>query len=440
MIAKVAQWVVEKAKGLWKKGKEAVKAGVAAVVEWWREKKPFKSVNGADHTLKFQGEAKDATLYVNRVDTPLSNYIGKIRQSGVQIPQRVTDIQEEIYSLRVRFEHGDVPERLGQPGQKIGKRISELLKELGKEMEKLPDPVRPDQNLVMPESKLVKNESWETTASDAGLNANSFDGKVVEVKPLSIKPGSLVGSFASYESELFKSVKRRGVYDKGHLLGAHVYGPGDSTGGRWNLAPITKTANRNMTSIEDKIHRLIFNKNRVLWIKVTVDYPKPTTIDPHHPIRAEYFLPTKISYELKTMKPPKVSSDQDPAEVNKARESGENWIEHAVVPVDPVKSNPPINEPLDIRTLNTTPRKTICDITKVIQPFAEAIVKYARSHGFRDKLDFESKMTDAATTKILVLRIGQANPYDPTQKEVDENAKKISKHIDKNLIWIHEQE
>ncbi len=322
VVRKLQRAMLKVAKGA-KKAVGTVRSKAAAVLQWWRAKKPFKSANDADHTLLFQGEARDATLHIRSVDTPLSNYIGKIRQNGVQIPQRVTDIQEEIYSLRVRFvKHStgdELKERRAHPGDETGRRISQLLNELGNELEKIPDPDRPGQNLVMPESKIVKNESWTTPANAAGLNADSYDGKLVEVKPLSIKPGALAGSDARYRSELFKSVEMRGGYARGHLLGAHIFGPGDSNGGRWNLAPITEAANRNMTNVENRIHSQIFNRNKVLWLKVTADYPRNPTIDPHRPIRAEHYLPTKFTYKLQTMRP-KTFTNQDPAEVNRARE------------------------------------------------------------------------------------------------------------------------
>ena len=150
----------------------------------------------------------------------------------MEVPQRVTDIQEEIYSLRVRFDRNSAAPRDAHIQAK--RRVDAFLgywNELGDELKKLPDPDRAGQNLVMPETKLVKNESW-STLKVTHLTGDSDDGKIVEVKPLSIKPGSLAGSEASYESQLFKAVKTRGVYVKGHLLGAHVYGPGDSNGGR----------------------------------------------------------------------------------------------------------------------------------------------------------------------------------------------------------------
>ena len=46
------------------------------------------------------------------------------------------------------------------------------------------------------------------------------------------------------------------------------------------LLPITQTANRNMTKVENLIHDLVFTRNKVLWIKVTADYPKSPKINP----------------------------------------------------------------------------------------------------------------------------------------------------------------
>jgi hypothetical protein len=426
------------------RGVKAVGSGVQAIREWWRARKAFKAANGAQHTLLFRGEGRDASLIVQSVDAPLSNYIGRIRQSGIAVPQRVTDIQEEIFDLRTRY----VPEPAGDqgsgedakrprtrgrrahPSEDSGKRIAALLNELGEELKKLPDPDRPGQNLYMPPSRIVERKSWPTSAAAAGLSGGSEDGQYVEVRPLSIRPGSLHGSQAGYRSPLFRAVEPRGVYDRGHLLGAHLYGPGDANGGKWNLTPITVPANRSMTSVENKIHGLVFTQNKVVSLKVTVGYPQSPSVPAGAPIKAEHFLPTTIRYDLRLMEP-KANPSTNADEVNRARELPDGWVEGTPVPIAEIRSNPPLATALDVESLNVATGKTIREKSGASARFAEALVNLASRRQFRNKQDFLDTMADAATTKVLKLD----DRYDPTQESIDENAARVAAKIGDDLRW-----
>jgi len=53
-------WIVKMAKALFAKGK----AAVGAVVDWWKQKKPFKTKAGHDHEVSFEGEEKNAVAMV----------------------------------------------------------------------------------------------------------------------------------------------------------------------------------------------------------------------------------------------------------------------------------------------------------------------------------------------------------------------------------------
>lgn len=427
-------WLIDRALSAGRWLMDMLRAGAAAVMEWWRRRKPFRSSNGADHTLLFQGEAGGAALHVRSVDTPLSRYIGRIRQAGTPIPQRITDIQEEIYSLRVRFVRhtgeSEVRERRAHPSIDVGERISELLNELGEELKKLPDPDRPGASLVMPVTELVEHESQSTDAAAAGLSGNSEDGRRVEVKPLSIRPGTLRGSDASYSSELFTAVEnRRGTYVRGHLLGAHLYGPGESNGGRWNLTPITEAANRAMTSVENRLHSLVFTQNKVLWVKVRAQYPLNPMIVATRPIRAEHFLPTTISYEIQTMKP-KVIANQDPAEADRARESGANWEPDASIPVSEIQSRPPLDAPIGgTQTLNNTPDRLIRTKTGASQAFSQGLVTYINEFGhFDNKRAFIEQMSAAEG------KLHRGADY-PSQATIDQHTRKVADQLNDDLTW-----
>jgi len=398
----------------------AVRSGVESVMQWWNERRGFSTSDGRSHTVFFAGEGAAATLRVRSTERPLDAYIAALRgnidvEAHGETLNNITRLQNEINTLRTRtVQHstGSTEERLAQPGQQSGQEISEKLGELAGELAKLPDPGGQEgESLVMPPSRITTRETKTTDDARAGLTAPSVDGEVVEIKPLSIDPGGNAGSAASHYSSLYNAVNRRqGTYVAGHLLSAHIYGPGHEA---WNLTPITGTANNNMSSsVENPIHDLIFSQNKVLRYKITAHYPDSPVPGPH--IAAEGFLPTSLSFELKALKlkesveqaanqlPPDRRADA----LNTARRSPDNWEDDNAASVTSprtVTSTPPLNVQPNIPNLNTTTRAQIIQNTGVTQTFAEAVVNYSRQNPFEDLPEFQAKMSNAAETGILVL-------------------------------------
>lgn len=377
----------------------AVRRGVARVIQWWRERRPFRSRSGSNHTLLFQGSETNARLYVRSTERPLAEYIAQfdVNIHGAIIARIIT-IQDEIERLRTRTVHhtsGRTEERLAQPSVDTGNQINTKLTELSAELAKLPDPSgQTGENLVMPPSRMTSSgQTHATNNPAAGLSGPSADGVEVEVKPLSINPGTLVGSSAapSAFSPLLRKVRERaGTYVAGHLLGAHLYGPGNQV---WNLVPITVAANNNMSARENRIQSLIFNENKVVSYKVTASYSSST---PGPKLAAEGFLPRQITFVAKTMKlNPSVSGD-----INEARRLPANWVDDSPISLAPVTSTPPLNDNLNVPNLNSA---TGADITAkgVSADFARAIVRHAREQSFQNLADFQSKMSNAEATQIL---------------------------------------
>jgi hypothetical protein len=259
-------------------------------------------------------------------------------------------IQNEIAELRTRavsHTSGETDERLGHPSQEAGAKIAQKLRELATELEKLPDPDgEAGESLVVPPTQVVTRTVRPTTRAEASLTADSIDGEVVEVQPLSIRPGpGLAGSAASAYSPLYRAVNQReGTYVAGHLLSAHVFGPGNQF---WNLAPITRSANGLMSSgVENRIHDLVFIENKVVHYKITAS-GSPRTPGPVIP--AEGFLPRQLAFEVHTMKlNPSVESAAagTPGGLDATRMQPQNWQDDASISIAPVPSLPPLNAPL----------------------------------------------------------------------------------------------
>jgi len=366
-------WLIDRALAAGRWILDRLRAGAAAVVGWWRARQPFRSVDRRDHTLLFHGEGESAVLYSHTVQRPLTEYVGRLRTrpdaaAHQQTFANIDRIQNEIRTLRTRtVDHsgGRVEERLDQPSQEAGRLIAGKLQELADQLALLPDPEGAGESLVVPPTRVVTQTIRSTGDARASLSGVSSDGEVVEVKPLSIRPGTgLAGSVASAYSPLYRAVTQRaGTYVAGHLLSAHVFGPGNQF---WNLAPITESANQRMASgVEDRIHNLVFVDNKVVHYTITAHYPSSATPGPVIP--AEGFLPRQLTYLVKTMKlkaSVETAAAQTPGGLDAARMVPENWEDDAAIPFDPVPSNPPLNAPIG-ETTSDRVLQTITDNAEI---------------------------------------------------------------------------
>jgi hypothetical protein len=227
---------------------------------------------------------------------------------------------------------------------------------------------------------------------------------------------------------------RPGLYARGHLLGAHLFGPGDATNGTWNLAPITEAANRAMTRVENQIHELIFTRNKVVAFKVAVTYPDSPTVPANAPSPIEYFLPTRIVYEVKTLRLTAQPQTATPAAVNAARLIAANWIPDESVSVPPIDSTPPKDQPLNVQTLNTFSPESLRE-RGVSKDYAEAIVSLRGQRHFVNKQDFLMRMQNAAATGIMVLASATGVRYNPRQTTIDTYTAVLDAALTDDLRW-----
>jgi hypothetical protein len=346
-------WLIDRALAAGRWLLDRLRAGVAAVVQWWRERRPFRAANGAEHHIMFRGEEANAVLFVGSVERPLEEYLQRIdaRIYGERLAaiRRIQDSINEFRRRTVQHSTGIAQERMAHPSQESGRQISQLLRALAVELATLPDPDHPEQSLVMPPSRITVMQTKPTSGAEAGFTGNSRDAEIVDIKPLTVHPGPLAGSEASAYSPLLLAVReqRPRAYAAGHLLGAHLYGPGHVP---WNLAPITISANNLMTSrIENPLHGRIFNENQIIHYRVQVRYPSNPSPGPQ--VAGEGFLPTQISFVVKTMKlKPEVAATaaRTPGGIDRARAIAENWQDDESIPFEPIPSTPPLDVPTGI--------------------------------------------------------------------------------------------
>jgi hypothetical protein len=114
-IQKGLDWLLTKARPVVRKieralrkavagGKKAgakVKAGVAAVFQWWKNKKPFTTTTGKKHNLLFIGEKQAAKLVVRTVETDVPDLLRKNGPFHKSVETSGTKAQKASYTAAV---------------------------------------------------------------------------------------------------------------------------------------------------------------------------------------------------------------------------------------------------------------------------------------------------------------------------------------------------
>ena len=85
-------WIVEKAKSLWKSAKGAVQS----VLDWWRMKQPFKADDGSSHTLLFKGEDESAQLVFETTPTQLESFLSSLPNPTPDQAKLISAISTDI--------------------------------------------------------------------------------------------------------------------------------------------------------------------------------------------------------------------------------------------------------------------------------------------------------------------------------------------------------
>jgi hypothetical protein len=96
VLLKVANWIADKAKGLWGKAKVAV----GKVKAWWENKKAFTTKDGQTHELLFKGAKHYAQLVVHSAETEVPELLNTMRE---RIMKSGTPSERTAYKNAVTF-------------------------------------------------------------------------------------------------------------------------------------------------------------------------------------------------------------------------------------------------------------------------------------------------------------------------------------------------
>jgi hypothetical protein len=230
VLLKVAKWIWEKGKALVGKVVGTVKAGAAAVVNWWKARSKFKADDG-EHTLMVEGSPQKPSVMIASVPQSLREYLAAnlSAKDMKAIEPLLVAVETEVTTIGKT----EKPET-GQ--QRIQKRLDDLRDALEGVLKfEVPPTVivnKPSSNLakrvyVKPLSRLAGN----TAPSDDTSSLASYN---------SARPGQML-------MNQLNTAKKGGTgWARLHLVSYRLMGPNAF----WNLVPGDANANADMKRIE----------------------------------------------------------------------------------------------------------------------------------------------------------------------------------------------
>ncbi len=277
-------WLIDKAKGIF----EAVKGAVGAVADWWRERL-YPKIDGEKHTLRFQGEAALAELYIESAPKPVAAFLDDIENDPDSDKTVCKKIRKKVNDLR------DLSKQT--IGKDRGGEIADLMKEISDDLEG----VYPASATAMrrPATRITENRTKDITI---GSGETCTVGWTMEAKPLSFRPpetaapngGVWTGSEPGSGNAFYRSVQRKGI---SHLLNHRLFGPGRD----FNLVPFHGGKNTEMAGYENTVKNAVLSDKPTREVRYKVravfgTWPSNTIYDD------ENLLPTRIEMEATTMK------------------------------------------------------------------------------------------------------------------------------------------
>ena len=258
-LLKVVKWIAEKGKFILQKVAQGAVSGakkaVAAIKDWWRARKEFRTADGHPHALYFQGERQRAQLIFASEPKPLAVYLKQKRATaGISgaVLQAITDAETLLKGLpaitRAKVETTD------QAAVITGK-LEQLARLL----------------------VIIDGQGAKPPAAFVFKPVSYGQLEVLRLAMVNAKGGSS----PSVAPDWYQFLQGKGLTDnkapdkwvRMHMLSEQVGGPGGNAG---NLIPAPNSVNRGprVASFERAVYQLVqkkpgtANTPTVIWMEV----------------------------------------------------------------------------------------------------------------------------------------------------------------------------
>jgi phage-related protein len=218
-------WLIDRALAAGRWLLDRLRAGVAAVVEWWRARIRFSADDGTEHSLYFEGSEASAQLMVATTPVAVDAFLvdAQNRTNAITDPTErarrqaaINDAQETINELnRLTYRTGGPP----PPNVAIEERaVSGLMRRLTQKLAKLLSGLATD-DAPVPRMTVIPGFS--------GAKASQLDVKYIFNGPDNHQPGTPASSYTGNLSGADPILRRMGVRDDWvafHILNENVGG------------------------------------------------------------------------------------------------------------------------------------------------------------------------------------------------------------------------
>jgi phage-related protein len=255
-------WLIDRALAAGRWLLDRLRAGVAAVVDWWRARKNFRTQDGAEHSLYFRGEETSAHLMLaSNTPTEVNEYLRSKRTEFAADTGKLAAISAAEGLLR------DVPV------------ISRSTVETGEKARQITD------KLERLAEKLIEIEGGADLPTNYDFRSLGYGS--IEVDDLAMN-NAVGGSTPSFEPDWYRFLKRTGLTENSapdkwvrmHMQSEQIGGKGDRP---TNLIPAPNSINRGpqVGSFERALYNLVRQEpgrtasRNVIWMKVEASEPHP---------------------------------------------------------------------------------------------------------------------------------------------------------------------
>ena len=366
ILTKMINWIVTKAKKLWKSGKGAVKKGIGKFFNWAKIKKKFKNKKGESHSLfyktkpaKVKGKkTQRAVLWMaSENPAPFETWLHralavpeKDRSSGLQklidehklleaeelkleespeldqtkadailktIDDKIEKIKGMVDDAGLFRNDGTIPlSRVAfqMKGEKAGRVIA-------KPLTKHPGNTKGEKSTAAgtqnsPEGwgdvTTLYNKIYRTVESYTPKDMSKHKKEIVEVNNKNLEVWYRIGKDDVWKPLFHKKAVRA------HILNEDLHGPAK----KWNLAPASQVYNNAMIDFDRELKKQVFKNtdHPILWVEIEAEYFKGDELldKDNTPVPAKEFFVKKINFN-------KVQKSND----------GKNWEDMKGLPGPP---------------------------------------------------------------------------------------------------------
>lgn len=296
-INKAIDWVVDKVvafarkiiarvKGGAKKVKDKAKEKIEQLINWWKEKRKFKSKDGGSHSIYYQGEGRSAHLMVASDPDRIESFLARKQQDDKAPADQKAVAKEAAAQYKQVQASEDKLEKLRAAREKVSSSDKNAYRAATSAVNA---EIRNFRNELDALKTILARASFENE-DDALVRThvahNAGGDKSSIALPLTYLSGNTKGS-SPYQDppgwahavalDTKEDGSSRHQWVRGHLLNDNLHGPGTAD----NMVPITQSMNRQMeTQVESPAKSAIKEKGKLFFYKaVATFWKKPAPID-----------------------------------------------------------------------------------------------------------------------------------------------------------------